>query len=762
MAGVPTGGWFVLGLAVGVALWLPRYWRTGVTRNIYLAAGIVGLVACLYFQWRIPQPSLTDISRTVAPQTDDRPAIVVVEGKVTSTPRLTRSGKRQFWLSATQVSETLGKDILNSQAVTGIVYVTIPAKVLKDIHPGQLVNIRGVLYHPKPATNPGGFDFQKYLRDQGCFVGLRGWQVNTDDRSSKNWGWWMVRQRIVNAQARWLGEPEAPLVSAMVMGSRAVDLPYTVKDPFTRTGLAHALAASGFQVSLILSVVVALTRQFLPQVQFASGTIALVTFVGLTGIQPAVMRAAVMGMGALVALVMERQVKPLGSLLLASTILLLWQPTWIWDLGFQLSLLATLGLLVTAPPLTRWLDWLPTTIAPLVAVPIAAYLWTIPLQLFAFGVVSPYSIPVNLITTPLISIISLGGFTSALASLAMPVLGSALAWLLYFPTHWLIQIVQFVAQLPGNGIATGRIALWQLALLYGLLSFVWWQSSRWEQAKLENRRLRWYIPLLPLSGVALLLGVSLVVMPAWYVAANLVRATVMATSAESLLIWQERGKVGVMGNFSPQSVDFTLLPFLRAQGVNRLAWAISLSPTGQNQSGLATVEQLAIASRYYIPFLVDEAKSLSSGTSSSSHPTNYPVNQSSSYSPLTPATPLTLGSLSIRTLPTMPPTLLLQSGQTTWLWLGKLSHTAQTQIAKTYQLPTAQIVWWAGDALAGAILKAVQPKWAIASAPHLKADTLDRLRKRHIQLLWAARDGAVQWSPNTGFAIESSDYVSNL
>ncbi len=751
--GIAVGGWILLLLGVIAALWLPRYWRTGVKRGVYLVAGGVGLVACLYLQWRIPQPASTDISRTLSTQPDDRPAIVLVDGNVTSTPRLTRSGKRQFWLDATQVSEVKGRDVLSGQTVTGKVYVTVPAKVLRAVHPGQKVSIRGVLYQPKPATNPGGFDFQTYLQNQGCFAGLRGWQVEQDDRPSTSWGWWMVRQRIINAQARWLGEPEGSLVSAMVIGSRAIDLPYDVKDAFVRTGLAHALAASGFQVSLILSVVIALTQRFSPQVQFSSGMIALGTFVGLTGIQPAVMRAAVMGAGALIGLVMERQIKPLGSLLLASTLLLLWQPLWVWDLGFQLSLLATLGLLVTAPLLTKWLDWLPTTIAPFVAVPIAAYLWTLPLQLFAFGVVSPYSIPVNLVATPLISIISLGGFISALVSLLVPIAGSALAWMLYFPSHWLIQIVQVVAQLPGNGIATGRIALWQLLLLYGLLGLVWWQSSRWQQAKLEKRSQPFQIPLLPLSSVALVVGISLVIAPAWYTATNLVRATVMATPGESLLVWQERGKVGVIGDLSQKTAELTLLPFLQAQGVNRLDWAVALDSATPDSGWLAVLERLPIATLHHLPTTTPASPAFSKALA---------VQQQGTLQSLTPTSPATLGSLAVRSLATTPPTFTWQTGQTTWLWLRTLPHEAQVQLVNSGKLSTAQVVWWTGDSLSGALLKAVQPKWAIATAPKLKPDTLDRLRKRQIQLIWTAQDGAVQWTPTDGFVTDSPDTDNSL
>jgi competence protein ComEC len=88
-------------------------------------------------------------------------------------------------------------------------------------------------------------------------------------------------------------------------------------------------------------------------------------------------------------------------------------------------------LLVTVPPLTRKLDWLPPAITALIAVPIAATIWTLPLQIYSFCLVSPYSLLANVATAPLLSLISLGGFLSALAALIWSMAGSALGLVLY-------------------------------------------------------------------------------------------------------------------------------------------------------------------------------------------------------------------------------------------------------------------------------------------------------------------------------------------
>ena len=133
-----------------------------------------------------------------------------------------------------------------------------------------------------------------------------------------------------------------------------------------------------------------------------------------------------MGIAVLIGQTFQRKVRITGSLLLAAVIILLWNPLWIWDLGFQLSFLATFGLIITVPPLTQKLDWLPPAIATLIAVPIASSIWILPLSIYTFNIVATYSIPTNIITSPLIMIISLGGMASASIGLISPDLGSLL------------------------------------------------------------------------------------------------------------------------------------------------------------------------------------------------------------------------------------------------------------------------------------------------------------------------------------------------
>ena len=534
----------LIGLATICAVTLQKRIKTP---RIWIGAAIVAILAVLYFQLRIPQPN-NDISDRV---TSSNGELVTVVGKVLSEPRLNDSQRLKFWLEAIEIKP--------GEQVSGKLYATVPLLQGTGIYPGQQIELKGLLYLPQAASNPGGFDFKQYLARQGIFAGIQGFEVIFDDRPEPPWGWWKIRQRIVRSQLRGLGSPVGQLVSSMVLGRKAVDLPSDIRDRFIEAGLAHVLAASGFHVSLLLGIILKLTDRFAAKPRLAVGIGTLIIYLGLTGIQASVFRACLMGSAVLVALAMDTKVKPLGSLLLAATIILLVNPLFISDLGFQLSFLATLGLIVTMPGLQAKLDWLPPTVATLVAVPLAASVWVLPLLSYEFNTFATYSIVVNILCTPLITVISLGGMISAIAALIIPAVGSAIAWLLLYPTLLLITVTKFFTSLPGSSWAIGQISLGALLTVYGLLLLVW--LSKWW-------RDRWWL--------VLLFALTLIIIPTGYKHFNLTQVTVLPTQPPVVLI-QDRGKVLLINSGESKTVKYTVLPFLTQQGINHLDFAMELN-----------------------------------------------------------------------------------------------------------------------------------------------------------------------------------------
>ncbi|MEM6867412.1 MAG: ComEC/Rec2 family competence protein [Cyanobacteria bacterium P01_C01_bin.121] len=464
MGSVSLAGLGLLTIGVASSLSISRFWRIGPTRRQWWIAGIVGLVAASYCIARTPHPAANDISRFAGGQ-EKR-----VLGTVIQMPQTSRSGKGQFFLKAQSVRGSGNQNSIEApRRISGKLYVSAPLWPSQKLYPGELIEMRGRIEAVDQETN----GFGEYLARKGCFASFKAnWVEFLPDQKPPRWALWKLRARIVAAQDRWLGEPAGNLLSAMTLGRKAVNLPYDIRDSFIDAGLAHTLAASGFHVSLLLALILGSLRTRSSKIQAAGGGLALLFYVGLTGLQPSVVRASVMGLGAMIGLATEQKVKPLGGLLMAAVLILLFNPTWVWNVGFQLSVVATLGLILTVSRLIKYLDWMPTTVATLLAVPIAAYLWTIPLQLLYFQRLPVYSIFLNMLATPLVIAISLGGFVSVIAAIFVPVVGSAIASGLYYPIHLLIWLVDRFNQLPFNSIELTGVQGWHVALSYGVYAVI--------------------------------------------------------------------------------------------------------------------------------------------------------------------------------------------------------------------------------------------------------------------------------------------------
>ncbi|WP_310481441.1 ComEC/Rec2 family competence protein [Chamaesiphon sp. VAR_48_metabat_403] len=716
----PWARWGLPILGIPIAWLLPRYWKKSPNWRLLLVAIAIAGCASFYLELRIPKLANNDIS-TYIPATAERGTtqFTIVQGVVASYPRVTRNQNSQFWLDATQLNEIQGEKLRPadvSRAVSGRVYVTVPLQSGTGLQPGVDVSITGTLYLPEANANPGGFSFRNYLSQAGGFAGMRGVQLRVPDESqTQQWSWGKLRARIVAAQVKWLDVPIGPLVTAMVLGSDAVDLPYDLRDRFVRVGLAHALAASGFQVSLILNAILALTRKRLSAVQQSNvGGVALLIFLGLTGFQPAVVRSVVMGMAVLIGLRTQRKIDPLGSLFIAGTLLLIIDPLLIWDIGFELSFLATLGLIVTVEPLQQKLDWLPPTIADLITVPLAATIWTLPIQLYVFKVFPLYSLPANILTSPLISIISIGGTIGALIGAIIPIAGSAVSWLLYIPTQLLIWIVELFNYLPGTSFAVGQIEIWQLAALYGIILSVW-AIPRWQK--------EW--------RVAALAGLLLVLIPLAIWKTNEFQITALAGKDRQILVIQDRGQTILINSGNESMARFIVLPFLQQQAINRVDRAIDSNLDLSALNSWQTLAQTMPIQKFYrIGGTIDNTGTIQ-------------------FEPLLIGKTQKFDRLEITTIKTNPVIFQIAIPEVNqkWLFIGNDTGDLTQSAIDLEQLTPASTLFWSGGRLTARSISKIQPQVAIAATANPDPETVKLLEKNQVRVYYTGRDGAIQWTP---------------
>ncbi|MGB3535818.1 MAG: ComEC/Rec2 family competence protein [Microcoleaceae cyanobacterium] len=728
-----------------------------VPETVWLMAGLIAVLASLYLDLRTPTPAVNDVSRLIPQSGSTQNLLMTVRGKVANSPRVTRSGRGQFWFNPYQVSEIAGNDkpVAVSQDVIGKLYVTVPLLQATGLYPGADIAITGSLYKPQPPSNPGAFDFKAYLARQGAFAGLRGRYLSPIQPLQQSpWGWSTLQQRILQAIVGKLGVPEGSLLSAIVLGRRAVDLPYDIRDAFVQVGLAHVLAASGFHVSLLLGTVLTLTRRLQAQTRLSLGSLTLLGYVGLTGGSASVLRAALMGGAALIGLVLQRQVKSLNVLFAVAIVLLLWNPQWIWDLGFQFSFLATIGLLVTAPAIVKRLKILPPTIATLIAVPVAAAVWTLPLQLYTFKVVSPYSILVNILTVPFIVVNTLGGMISAAVALIIPTAGGAIAGLLHYPLVGLIQIVQRFAQLPGNSMTVGAVSEMQLIALYTLYCIVWAGCEIYHSQRQDNNQ--FYPPqpsrvwLRPIP-IAILVAFLLIAVPAGYSKYSRFQVTVLNTPGEPILLIEDQGEITLVNSGGKNTARYTVLPVLQQQGINQIDWSVAT----HSRLGLSIGWQ-TILEKIPVEIFYDNPASKKTYEVSNQAIQAALEQQNGIYIPLAVENPVELGSTQIELIDAETPMVKFLIRNQIWMLFGDISLKEQEDLIKQQGLNPVDVLWWSGRRLDQRVLQLLRPKVAIASSESIDPETIEQLYQQQVQVFWVGRDGALQWTPSEGFSTHLS------
>jgi competence protein ComEC len=684
--------------------WLQYRWRRCPKLQFWWLVSLVALMGVVYFQWRIPAPTSTDISQFI--KEDFSSQRVEVLGKLSSEPRITNNERKRFWLQAQKINFLSNNN--QFQSVTGKLYVTLPIDEISSIYPGQTLIIKGNLYKPRSPLNPGAFDFKKYLAKQGAFSGLKGEKIIFKGEYN-NWGWLKLKQRIIKGFTNGLGEENGLVISSMILGRNAVDLPPDIRDLFINIGLAHILAASGFHVALLLGIILWLTQSLSPIKKSIIGIIILILYVGLTGIQPSILRASLMGITILLAQVIERKPDSLGTLLWSGFLLLIGHPLWIWDLGFQLSFLATFALLVTSPSIQKKLDFLPPKISSMIAVPVAVSIWTSPLIMYVFYSFSFYIIPFNILVTPLIMFLVIGGIISAVLILINPSFGGFIAQILFWPIQILLESGKQITQLKLTAVAVGKISLIILIIIYGILGMIW-LNEKWGK--------RWH-----LGGIIIIL---LIIIPILYKNLTLFQMTILPTNNDPMIVIQDRGKAIVINLSNESDIKYTLIPFLSQQGINLINAIIIPYPQDINP-WLNLKKNLKVKKIFS---LVDD----------------HTVRDQS----VDVQETISLNSMTIKLLNRQPFMLQWKGKEQSWLWID--SQEAYNNLSPQNFDESFDFILFSGKKVSLNLLhffKTMNPKSVIISTPFLSSFMEQELIKQNIQFYWMQKDGAIQWTPKT-------------
>jgi competence protein ComEC len=326
------------------------------------------------------------------------------------------------------------------------------------------------------------FDYRDYLARQGI-VSLTAFpQVRrTGSREGNPFTAALVNLRgpLGRALERALPEPEAALARGILLGQR-VSIPSDLSDDFNRAGISHLVAISGYNVTLVAGLTVSMLAWLLGRRRATLAAMAsVVFFVFLVGAAPSVLRAGVMGLVMLGAMIAGRPGHGLTSIAFAGALLTLWQPLAIDDVAFQLSFASTLGLILVSAPLTERLQTLlaralPTPTASFLGenlgITAASTLAVLPIIGITFGRVSLVALPANVFAVPAFPVILLTSALTSVVGWLSSDLGAIVGQFARLPLSYMILVGRVASDVPGASLSFRSMGLLEVLAIYAGLA----------------------------------------------------------------------------------------------------------------------------------------------------------------------------------------------------------------------------------------------------------------------------------------------------
>lgn len=414
---------------------------------------------------------------------NDSPEALTLAGRIIKEPTIRENNlKLEFLVES-----------LNSEPISG--KILIITRKYSTYHYGDRLKITGKLKTPKEYPD---FNYKDYLAKEGISSVIYYPKIELIEKNQGNFIYAKIlsfKEKLRKAIYENLPPPQSSILGAMILGDKE-RISEKWKNKLNIAGLRHITAISGLHVALLTTILL----NFFLLLGFSRGqafyfTIFLITlFIVMTGLQPSAMRAAIMAGLFLLGQHLGRISVSSRSIVFAGTLMLLQNPLLLrFDVGFQLSFLAVMGIIYLMPIFQDWfskwfpmewfqkrwwLNWLPIkALGDILAITFAAQVFTLPILIYNFGYFSLIAPITNLLILPFLPFIMISGFISGIVGIVSGTLG----WILSFPVWllfiYLIKVIDLFSQ-PSLAKTLENVSSLWLIISYLVLGLITYRLKR--------------------------------------------------------------------------------------------------------------------------------------------------------------------------------------------------------------------------------------------------------------------------------------------
>lgn len=333
------------------------------------------------------------------------------------------------------------------------------------------------------------FDYKMYMAKDGVYFECENKKYEIISRAGGN----LAVRNIMKLKSSFeknltelIPLPEGALASGILFGG-SDGLSEEIKNDFSRTGMTHIVAVSGYNVTIIaeylilLGIFVGLWRN--QAIWFALA--GIIIFVAMIGLPASVVRAGVMSGILLWAIKNGRLASSENAIIFAGAAMLTINPLLLrYDVGFQLSFLATLGIVLTSPfwEKTFIQKYKSFGIFEIIALSLSAQIFVLPIIAYNFKTVSLISLLANVLILPIVPVSMLLVFLVSVAGFVFPFLAALISWIAYLPLNYEIKIIHFLSSLSWASVEVGEFSGWWVAFYYIILMLflIWFKNPNFK------------------------------------------------------------------------------------------------------------------------------------------------------------------------------------------------------------------------------------------------------------------------------------------
>ncbi len=363
--------------------------------------------------------------------------------------------------------------------------VLLIARRYPEFEYGDRIRVSGKLSAPKNFTEENGreFDYVSYLEKDGIFSQMNFPNIEVISRGEGNrvaGALFSVKHAFLDSVSRILPEPHASLLGGLLVGAKH-SLGKELETEFRTAGVIHIIVLSGYNITLVAYFFMAFFSFLPPRFRTAFGVLSIFLFTVMTGAGAATVRASIMAGLIIFARATGRTGDMLHLLFVAGFAMVLWNPALLLhDPSFQLSFLATLGLLLVSEKISARLVFVPKKflLREIASATLATQIFVLPLLLYQTGNLSLVALPANLFILAAIPGAMLLGFLTGIAGFVSAWFAGVLGFIAYVFLAYILGAVSFFSHLPFASATVPKFSLWTLFAAYFFLGIFVWTTSR--------------------------------------------------------------------------------------------------------------------------------------------------------------------------------------------------------------------------------------------------------------------------------------------